>query len=75
MGSVLEAVASLRTSRTNTIALVVPDVTSAAFAELAGGAEHEAASRGLTIVLSRAERLQNDSHWLRWLVGKGRIEE
>ncbi len=38
---------SLRTSRNSTIALVVPDVTSAVLAELANGAEQEAAARGL----------------------------
>lgn len=68
------AARSLRTSRTSTIALVVPDVTSAVFAELARGAEGEAASRGLAIVLGRAERLQDDSEWLRRLVGEGRID-
>ncbi|WP_394770006.1 LacI family DNA-binding transcriptional regulator [Lacisediminihabitans sp.] len=68
------AARSLRTSRTSTIALVVPDVTSAVFAELARGAEHEAAPRGLAIVLARAERLQDDRDWLRRLVGEGRID-
>ena len=69
------AARSLRTSRTSTIALVVPDVTSAVFADLARGAEGEAASRGgLAIVLGRAERLQDDSEWLRRLVGEGRID-
>lgn len=65
---------SLRTSRTSTIALVVPDVTSAVFAELARGAELEAASRGLAIVLAGAEQLQRDSDWLRRLVSEGRID-
>jgi LacI family transcriptional regulator len=39
------------------LALVVPDVTSAVFAELAAGAEREAATRDLAIVLGRAESL------------------
>jgi LacI family transcriptional regulator len=65
---------SLRTSRTRTIALVVPDVTSAVFAELARGAEHEAALRGLAIVLGRAEQLEDDSDWLRRLVAEARID-
>lgn len=68
------AARSLRTSRTSTIALVVPDVTSAVFAELARGAEDEAGARGLAIVLGRAERLQDDREWLRRLVGEGRID-
>jgi LacI family transcriptional regulator len=65
---------ALRTSRTRTIALVVPDVTSAVFAELAGGAEREAAARGLAIVLGRAERLREDGDWLRRMVGEARID-
>ena len=65
---------SLRTSRSRTIALVVPDVTSAIFAELANGAEREAASRGLAIVLARAERLTDGSDWVRQMVGEARID-
>jgi LacI family transcriptional regulator len=68
------AARSLRTSRSRTIALVVPDVTSAVFAELASGAEDEAASRGLAIVLARAERLTDGSDWLRQMVGEARID-
>ena len=68
------AARSLRTSRTRTIALVVPDVTSAVFAELARGAEYEAALQGLTIVLGRAEQLHDDSEWLRRLVAEARID-
>jgi LacI family transcriptional regulator len=68
---------SLRTSRSSTIALVVPDVTSAVFAELASGAEREAASRGLAIVLGRAESLgeaAGGGDWLRRMVGEARID-
>jgi LacI family transcriptional regulator len=65
---------SLRTSRTSTIALVVPDVTSAVFAELANGADDEAAARGLAIVLGRAERLHADRDWLRRMLGESRID-
>ena len=65
---------SLRTSRSSTIALVVPDVTSAVFAELANGAEQEAAARGLAIVLGRAERVQKDDDWLRRMLGESRID-
>jgi LacI family transcriptional regulator len=68
------AARSLRTSRTSTVALVVPDVTSAVFAALAAGAESEAASRGFAIVLGRADSLRDDSDWLRRLVGEGRID-
>src|SRR4051812_33249683 len=65
---------SLRTSRTSTIALVVPDVTSAVFAELASGADEAAAARGLAIVLGRAERVQEDRDWLRRMLGESRID-
>lgn len=65
---------SLRTSRSSTIALVVPDVTSAVFAELAAGAEREAVARGLAIVLGRAEYLREDADWLRRMVGEARID-
>jgi len=65
---------SLRTSRSSTIALVVPDVTSAVFAELASGADQEAAARGLAIVLGRAERLHDDDDWLRRMLGESRID-
>ncbi len=68
------AARALRTARTSTVALVVPDVTSAVFAELARGAEQEASDRGLAIVLGRAERLEEDSEWIRRLVGEGRID-
>src|SRR3954462_8877312 len=65
---------SLRTSRTSTIALVVPDVTSAVFAELAKGADEEAAARGLAIVLGSAERVHEDRDWLRRMLGESRID-
>lgn len=65
---------ALRTSRTSTIALVVPDVTSAVFAELASGADDEATARGLAIVLGRAERVRDDPGWLRQMLGESRID-
>jgi LacI family transcriptional regulator len=68
------AARSLRTARTKTMALVVPEVTSAVFAELARGAEHEAALHGLALVLGRAEQLEGDSEWLRRLVAEARID-
>src|SRR5660397_67828 len=61
---------SLRTSRNSTIALIVPDVTSTVFAELANGAEQEAAAHGLAIMLGRAERLREDGGWLRRMLGE-----
>ncbi len=68
------AARALRTSRSSNLALIVPDVTSAVFAELARGAEEQAGMRDLTIVLARAEQLDTDSSWLRRVVGEGRID-
>lgn len=68
------AARSLRTARTRTIALVVPDVTSAVYSELARGAEDEAAARGYALVLGRAEHLEGDGEWLRRLVAEGRVD-
>ncbi|CAN5320491.1 LacI family DNA-binding transcriptional regulator [soil metagenome] len=68
------AARALRTSRSRSLALVVPDVTSAVFAELARGAEEQAGIRDLTIVLARAEQLAVDSTWLQRMVGEGRID-
>jgi LacI family transcriptional regulator len=68
------AARALRTSRSRSLALVVPDVTSAVFAELARGAEVQAGIRDLTIVLARAEQLAVDSTWLQRMVGEGRVD-
>jgi LacI family transcriptional regulator len=65
---------SLRTSRSSTIALVVPDVTSAVFAELLNGAERSATAQGLAIVLGRAELLSGSGDWLQRMVGEGRFD-
>jgi len=51
------AARALRTARSSAIALVVPEVTSAVFAELARGTEEGASARGLTVMLARAEQL------------------
>jgi LacI family transcriptional regulator len=68
------AARSLRTARTRTIALVVPDVTSAVYAELARGAEDEAEARGYALVLGRAERLEGDRDGLHRLIAEGRVD-
>ena len=46
---------ALKFSRTNVIALVVPDLTNALFTELMHGVEEEAARRGYMVLLARAE--------------------
>ncbi len=68
------AARALRTARSSNLALIVPDVTSAVFAELARGAEEQAGMRDLTIVLARAEQLDADSSWLQRVVGEGRVD-
>ena len=68
------AARSLRTSRSGALALVVPDATSAVFAELASGAEEAAAERGMVIVLGRAESLEANRDWLRRMVGQSRVD-
>jgi len=65
---------SLRTSRSSTIALVVPELTSAVFDELANGVDKEAAARGLALVLGRAERVRDDDSWLRRMLSESRID-
>jgi LacI family transcriptional regulator len=68
------AARALRTARSGTIALVVPDVTSAVFAELTAGAEEQATALGLTTLLARAEQLATERHWLERLVTEGRVD-
>ncbi|MBX9471484.1 LacI family DNA-binding transcriptional regulator [Microcella sp.] len=65
---------SLRTARSRAVAVVVPDVTSAVFAELTAGATEAATERGLTVVLARAEEVNADSEWMTRVVGEGRVD-
>lgn len=68
------AAQSLRTSKSRALALIVPDVTSAVFAELLAGAELAAEERGVNLVLASADRLEQDPAWLRRVVGGGRVD-
>lgn len=65
---------SLRTAKARAVGLVVPDVTSAVFAELAAGAAQVAADRGLTLVLAGAEQLASDPDWVARALGEGRVD-
>lgn len=49
---------NLRRSRTNLLALVVPDVTNATFAVLAGSIEQEAVARGYLMLLGSSREAQ-----------------
>jgi LacI family transcriptional regulator len=65
---------SLRLSQADTIALVVPDVTNAIFADMLRGVEEEATAARLQVLLGRSERLRPGSDYLRRLLGEGRVD-
>lgn len=65
---------SLRTARSSAIAVAVPDVTSAVFAELMAGATEAATENGLSLVLAKAEQLAAESDWVTRVWGKGRVD-
>ncbi|MFJ4223489.1 LacI family DNA-binding transcriptional regulator [Microbacterium sp. NPDC089695] len=68
------AARALRSSRSHIIALIVPDVTNAIFAELMEGVEETALERDYTVVLGRAEDMQPGGPALRRLVGERRVD-
>ena len=65
---------SLRRSRTDVIALIVPDVTNALFAELTRGADVEAAARGLTVLLGRGDDAATGLALADRLLAEGRVD-
>jgi len=65
---------ALRLSRSGALALLVPDVHNAVFAELLNGVEDGADEVGHTVLLGRAERVGKDRDILRRLVGEGRVD-
>jgi LacI family transcriptional regulator len=68
------AARALKFSRTNVIALVVPDLTNAIFTELMRGVEEAAAELGYMVLLARAESMQPAAGTLAALVGEGRVD-
>jgi LacI family transcriptional regulator len=68
------AARALKFSRTNVVALVVPDLTNAIFSELMRGVEEAAADLGYMVLLARAESLQPASATMAKLVGEGRVD-
>lgn len=68
------AARALRTSRAGSLALVLPEVTSAVVAAMVRGVEVAAGERGVNVVLARAARLEQDEAWLRSVVGSGRVD-
>lgn len=67
------AARALRSSRTNTISLAIPDLTNAIFTELARGVEVTAQTLGYTVLLGRSESVSTTST-LRTLFEEGRID-
>ncbi|WP_105565732.1 LacI family DNA-binding transcriptional regulator [Microbacterium halophytorum] len=68
------AARALKLSRTNVVALIVPDLTNALFTELMRGVDDEAARHGYTVMLARAERIEEDPEALRRMIGEGRVD-
>jgi LacI family transcriptional regulator len=64
----------LKTARTQAVALVVPDVTNAIFAELMRGVEEEAHRHGYIVLLSHGEGAPDEEESIRALLGDGRID-
>lgn len=68
------AARALKSSRTNVVALVVPDLTNAIFTELMRGVEEEALRRGYMVLLARTEGMPEGEEWIPQLVGEGRVD-
>jgi LacI family transcriptional regulator len=68
------AARALKFSRTNVVALVVPDLTNAIFSELMRGVEEAAAELGYMVLLARAESMQPAAATMAKLIGEGRVD-
>jgi LacI family transcriptional regulator len=68
------AARALKFSRTNVVALVVPDLTNAIFSELMRGVEEAATDLGYMVLLARAESMQPAATTMARLVGEGRVD-
>jgi LacI family transcriptional regulator len=67
------AARALKSARTDTISLVVPDLTNAMFTELMRGVEEESHRVGYTVLLGRSESLTDQSH-ISHLLEEGRVD-
>ncbi|THV36400.1 LacI family DNA-binding transcriptional regulator [Glycomyces buryatensis] len=65
---------ALKLARTDVIALIVPDLTNALFAELTRGVEDAAVARGCVMLLARSEVMQPGGKMFDRLVGEGRVD-
>jgi LacI family transcriptional regulator len=68
------AARALKLSRTNVVALVVPDITNAIFTELMRGVDEAAQEFGYMVLLARAESLRPAAETIAHLVGEGRVD-
>lgn len=68
------AARALKFSRTNVVALVVPDLTNAIFTELMRGVEEEAQASGYMVLLARAEGMPPGEESIPRLIGEGRVD-
>ncbi|HEY8912740.1 LacI family DNA-binding transcriptional regulator [Lacisediminihabitans sp.] len=68
------AARALKFSRTNVVALVVPDLTNAIFTELMRGVEEEAHANGYMVLLARAEGMPPGEESIPRLIGEGRVD-
>jgi len=65
---------ALKLSRSNVIALIVPDLTNAVFTELMHGVEDAALERDYMVLLGRAEVMKPGGETIKKLVGEGRVD-
>jgi LacI family transcriptional regulator len=68
------AARALKSSRSEVVALVVPDLTNAIFSELMRGFEGRAAELGYMVLLARAESMEHGDEAVRRLLGEGRVD-
>jgi LacI family transcriptional regulator len=65
---------ALKFSRSNVVALVVPDLTNAIFSELMRGVESAAIEHDYVVLLGRSEDMQPGGPTLSKLIGEGRVD-
>jgi len=65
---------ALRSAKTHTLALVVPDVFNSAFAPLFMGVQDEATAHDYVVLLARAEDTHADSSTVRHLITERRVD-
>ena len=69
-----ESVRAIKISRTNVVALVVPDFTNAIFIELMRGVEEEAQAHGYVVLLARVRGMSPIEESIARLVGEGWLD-